>query len=58
MLFSNSTKYLPELQLNINDQLIEKSEFAKLLGIYIDDKLKLGVHINKIKSPYLAHYMQ
>ena len=50
MLFTNSLKYLPELQININDQLIEKSEFGKLLGIYIDDKLKLGVHINNIKS--------
>ena len=50
MLFSNATKYLPELQLHINDQLIEKTECAQCLGICIDDKLKWDVHINKIKS--------
>ena len=50
MLFSNATKYLPELQLHINDQLIVKTECATFLGIYIDDKLKWDVHINKIKS--------
>ena len=50
MLFSDATKYLPELQLHINDQLIEKTECATSLGIHIDDKLKWDVHINKIKS--------
>ena len=50
MLFSNATKVLLELQLHINDQLIEKTECANLLGIQIDDKLKWDVHINKIKS--------
>ena len=50
MLFSNATKYLHELQLHINDQLIEKTECATFLGIHIDDKLKWDVHINKTKS--------
>ena len=50
MLFSNATKCLPEFQLHINDQLIEKTECTTFLGIHIDDKLKWDVHINKIKS--------
>ena len=49
MIFSIKDKP-PDLSLNIGNSCIDRTNVQKFLGVYIDDRLTFGDHINKICS--------
>ena len=49
MIFSIKDKP-PDLSLNIRNSCIDRTNVQKFLGVYIDDRLTFGDHINKICS--------
>ncbi len=50
ILFSKSNNVAPGIDLFISDQKIERVNYTKFLGIYIDEKLKWDKHINKVRN--------
>ena len=48
MVFSPKNKPTNITPLNLENQIIQKVNCAKFLGIFIDDELKWSVHINHV----------
>ena len=50
LLFRGKNSKLPALNIKINGLAVEEKEYAKYLGILIDNKLSFSQHINHVKA--------
>ena len=56
MLFTYHKQQDTNIDLQLSNSNIQRTKCAKFLGLYVDDKLKSGEHINMVKKKMLTSF--